>query len=110
MAVFGTSKEFPAFYCRKSGLRVPYNVISEKEAAELIRANKAIELKSGMLFAVPIPEDYAMEEEEMEKVIEDALLAADKSGIEGKELTPYILEKVTAATKGRSLESSILLR
>lgn len=108
MAVFGSSKEFPAFYCRKSGSKVPYNVVSAEEAAELIRASKIVELKSGLLFAVPIPEEYAMEEVEMERVIEEALAEAERCGVGGKEITPFILERVTVATSGRSLQSSIL--
>lgn len=108
MAVFGSSKEFPAFYCRKSGSKVPYNVVSAEKAAELIRASKIVELKSGLLFAVPIPEEYAMEEVEMERVIEEALGEAERCGVGGKEITPFILERVTVATSRRSLQSSIL--
>lgn len=66
-----------------------------------------VELKSGMLFAVPIPEEFAMDKEEMDLVIEQAISDAEKRGVSGKELTPYLLEKVTVATKGKSLQSSI---
>lgn len=110
VAVFGASKEFPAFYCRKSGSKVPYNVATAKEAAALIRAGRVVELESGMLFAVPIPEEFAMDEEEMECVIQNALVEAENSGVGGKELTPYLLEKVALATSGRSLQSSILFK
>lgn len=83
-------------------------MVSAKEAAAVIRASRIVELKSGMLFAVPIPEEYAMNEEEMERVIQDALTEAVKKRVEGKEITPFILDKVTSATSGKSLKSSIL--
>lgn len=110
VAVFDSTREFPAFYCRKSGSKVPYNVVSAKEAAAIIRGSKIVELKSGMLFAVPIPEEYAMDEDEMERVIQNALAEAEKRGVTGKEITPFILEKVASVTSGKSLQSSILLK
>lgn len=108
MAVFGPTKEFPAFYCRSSGCKVPYNVLTAEEAASVIRASEMVELKSGMLFAVPIPEEFAMDEGEMDRVIGGAIADAETSGVGGKALTPYLLDRVTEATRGRSLQSSIL--
>lgn len=108
MATYGATDDFPAFYCRKSGSQVPYNVRTAKQAASIIKANRQILLRSGMLFAVPVPEEHAMDEDEMASVIDEALASAEKAGITGKNLTPFLLERVTEATGGRSLDASIL--
>lgn len=53
-------KEFPAFYSRKSGIKVPYNVDESVDAANLIITAKKLNLNSGVLIAVPVPEEFAM--------------------------------------------------
>lgn len=108
VATFGSTTDFPAFYCQKSGSHSPYNVTSAKEAAAIIKSSKDVGLESGMLFAVPVPDEYALDYEEMNKVVEQALEDARKSGISGKHITPYLLARVTEATGGRSLATSIL--
>lgn len=54
-------REFPAFYCRKSGYKAPYNVNDPIEAAKLIATSKILNLQSSILIAVPVPEEFAMD-------------------------------------------------
>lgn len=65
-------------------------------------------LNSGMLFAVPIPDECAIESNFMKRIISEALDEAKKNHIEGKEVTPYLLQVVKKLTRGKSLKSSIL--
>lgn len=67
-------------------------------------------LQSGMLFAVPVPEEQALDEKEIRKVIEKALEEAKKKDIRGKQITPYLLRKIWEMTQGKSLHTSILYR
>lgn len=61
-----------------------------------------------MLFAVPIPEEYSIDPDIINKVIDESL--KNMPGvIEGKNITPYLLAEVSKITGGKSLESSILL-
>lgn len=53
-------RDFPAFYCRKSGYKAPYNVNDPIEAAKLIATSNALNLNSSILIAVPVPEQFAM--------------------------------------------------
>lgn len=53
-------KDFPAFYTRNSGVKAPYNVTDPTDAANLIFTAKRMNLNSGILIAVPIPEEFAM--------------------------------------------------
>nr|CAH7718192.1 unnamed protein product [Callosobruchus chinensis] len=107
VATFGNNNEFPAFYSRKSGSKSPYFVQNAAEAAKVIKSSMDIDLKSGMLFAVPIPEEHALPYEMMNEVIEQALKSMDPL-MEGKQVTPYLLSQVAKLTGGKSLESSIL--
>lgn len=53
--------DFPAFYTRASGLRAPYNFANAAEVAEAIQVALALQLRSGMLIGVPVPEAFAMD-------------------------------------------------
>jgi len=103
------SEELPAFYCRESGLKVDYVVNDEKEAAGIIRAMQDLGLGGGMIIANSVPEEYALSMEYMNEVIEEAVRAAEKEGIKGKKLTPYLLNKIKELTGGKSLKANIEL-
>lgn len=101
--------EFPAFYCRESGLKVDYVVNNEKEVAGIIRAMQDLGLGGGMIIANPIPEKYSLSMEYMNEIIEEAVRVAEKEGIKGKKLTPYLLNKIKELTGGKSLKANIEL-
>ncbi len=103
------SEELPAFYCRESGLKVDYMVNDEKEAAGIIRAMQDLELGGGIIIANPVPEEYALSMEYMNEMIEEAVRAAEKEGIKGERLTPYLLNKIKELTGGKSLKANIEL-
>lgn len=105
---FGTD-EFPAFYTRKSGFKVDYRVDSEAELAKAIKAKWDLQLKGGLVIGNPIPYEYEMNHEYINKAINKALLEAESRGIKGKETTPFLLSKVKEITEGKSLESNIKL-
>ncbi len=103
------SEEMPAFYCRESGLKVDYVVNDEVEAAKIIRVMEDLELGGGMIIANPVPEEYALSMDYMNEMIEEAVRAAEKDGIKGKKLTPYLLNKIKELTGGKSLKANIEL-
>ena len=105
---FGT-EELPAFYTRKSGFGVDYRVDSPAELAAMFTAQRELGYKGGMLVTNPIPEEYAMDKEVIDRAIEQALRELDENGIHGKECTPFLLAKVVELTGGDSLESNIQL-
>ena len=103
------SEELPAFYCRESGMKVDYVVNNEVEAAKIIRAMQDLGLGGGIIIANPIPEEYALSMEYMNEMIEKAIESAEKEGIKGKKLTPYLLNKIKELTGGKSLKANIEL-
>uniref|UniRef100_A0A182P781 Pseudouridine-5'-phosphate glycosidase n=1 Tax=Anopheles epiroticus TaxID=199890 RepID=A0A182P781_9DIPT len=101
--------EFPAFYTRSSGSKAAYNLSSATEAAKMLHMNRELGLRSGILIGVPIPERYAMDATEMNAVIAQALRDAERKGIHGKEVTPFILSAVSQLTRGKSLDANMAL-
>ncbi len=101
--------ELPAFYTRKSGFKVDYNMNNPKEISDLLKAKWNLGLKGGVVIANPIPEESSMDFEIMTKAINEAIKDQNKLGIKGKESTPFLLGKVKELTKGESLDSNIEL-
>ena len=101
--------DFPAFYCRKSGYGVDYAAKDETEIAAIIKTKWELGLEGGVLIANPIPEEYALDFDYMESVIDRALAEADDLGIRGKDITPFLLAKIKEITKGVSFASNVQL-
>lgn len=103
------TEEFPSFFTRKSGLNVDYKVDNEEELAKAIKTKWDLGLNGGIVIANPIPEEDAMDDDIITKAISDALKEAEVKGIKGKDITPFLLDKIKEETKGSSLESNIKL-
>lgn len=103
------TNELPAFYTRKSGFHVDYQLDTPKEIADTFRAKEELGLKGGMLVTNPIPEKYAMDHDYISSSIEKACEEAKALGIKGKETTPFLLDKIQKLTQGSSLEANIQL-
>jgi pseudouridine-5'-phosphate glycosidase len=73
-------------------------------------ANKELGIGSGMIIAVPISEkDSFGDPLNLEKCIQDALKECGKLAIKGKQVTPFVLQKVKELTKGGSLKASTII-
>jgi pseudouridine-5'-phosphate glycosidase len=105
---YGT-KELPAFYTRKSGFAVDYEMDSPEELAKLFHVQQELGLKGGILVTNPIPEEYSMDPAVINAAIDEAIRQAKENGIPGKESTPFLLAKVKELTGGDSLDSNIRL-
>ncbi|XP_074395214.1 uncharacterized protein LOC102073347 isoform X5 [Zonotrichia albicollis] len=109
VAAFGESREFPAFFSRQSGFQAPYHVQDEEEAAKLIDCALGLGLGSGVLIAVPCPQERAAQGQVIEEAIQQALSQARSKGITGKDVTPFLLQKLIELTDGKSLDSNLAL-
>ncbi len=105
---FGT-EELPAFYTRKSGFSVDYRIDTPEELASVYKAQREMGLKTGMLVTNPIPEEFSMDKDVIDRAIDEAIREAKALGIHGKETTPFLLSKIKDLTGGDSLESNIRL-
>ena len=105
---YGT-EERPAFYTRKSGFGVDYRLDTPDEVAAAFRAKLEMGLKGGMLVTNPIPEEYSMDPDVINRAIDEAVAEANAQGIHGKQTTPFLLAKIKDITGGDSLASNIRL-
>ncbi len=105
---YGTD-ELPAFYTRSSGFRVPWRCDAPKELAAAIRVQQALGYAGGMLVVNPIPKEYSMDADVINRAIDQAIADANRLGIKGKETTPYLLARIKDLTGGDSLASNIQL-
>ncbi len=99
--------ELPAFYVRSSGLPVPHRVDDAVAAARIARLQ--LDRGAGMVVCVPIPEGNALPRAEMEREIDVALAAADRAGVYGSDVTPFLLAHLGEASSGRTLEANVAL-
>ena len=101
--------EMPAFYSRKSGLPIDARVDSAKEAAEIFTARKDLSLQGSVLLTVPVPTENEIPNEELEKILAEALIEAERNEIRGKEITPFLLSHMSNQSEGRTLKANISL-
>ncbi|MCW1969384.1 MAG: pseudouridine-5'-phosphate glycosidase [Anaerolineae bacterium] len=101
--------EIPAFYSRKSGLKVDVNAQSVDEIAAIVRARRALGLPGGELVCVPVPADDELPSEIAEQAIVEAQALADAQGIHGAASTPFLLEQIARLTNGASVRANTAL-
>ncbi|GHA76077.1 pseudouridine-5'-phosphate glycosidase [Formosimonas limnophila] len=103
------TKQLPAFFTQGSPFEVDYQLDSADAIAQAMLAQHAMQLKSGMVIANPIPTEFAMPAAMIDTAIEQALSEADAQQIHGKQATPFLLARVCELTGGDSLASNIQL-
>jgi pseudouridine-5'-phosphate glycosidase len=80
---------FPGFYVTDSGSPVDWSVETPAEAARVFAARR--ELTPGaVVVANPLPVDQQLDTALHDRVIADALAAADAAGARGKDVTPLV--------------------
>ncbi len=99
----------PAFYSRSSGFPVDYRVDNAADAAAAMRIKWALGLQGGLVIAVPIPQAHALDGDEIDAVIDEAIAEMQRQGITGKDTTPFLLARIAKRTGGRSLDANIQL-
>lgn len=105
---YNTDK-LPAFFTRTSDISVDFNAKTPLDIAKIVKEKRDYKLDGGVLVCDPIPEQYSLAPEYINKEIDKALLEMEKLGIKGKDETPFLLAKIVELTGGKSLETNIHL-
>jgi len=103
------TNEFPAFYSRESGLEVSVSLSTSQNIVDFAKAHWDAGMQSAVLVANPVPIGDAISKSEMEPHIEQASKDAQKKKIHGKELTPFLLQRINELTQGKSLRANLSL-
>jgi pseudouridine-5'-phosphate glycosidase len=101
--------EMPAFYARASGLPVDVRADTAAEAARLAEARDRLGLEAALLVAVPVPSESAPDERRTEEALKEALDEAERRGVRGRELTPFLLSRVAERSGGATLKANTAL-
>ncbi|PKY93312.1 pseudouridine-5'-phosphate glycosidase [Facklamia hominis] len=99
----------PAFFSSTSSYKLVSRADSPEEIAKRMKVSDTLGLKGGLLVANPIPKEFEIPNEEIEKIIDQAIADEEVAGIKGKESTPFLLARIVELTEGRSLDSNIEL-
>ncbi|WP_136443617.1 pseudouridine-5'-phosphate glycosidase [Pacificoceanicola onchidii] len=101
--------DLPAFWSRSAGHAAPLRMDSAAEIARAQVMRAALGLPGGQLVANPIPQEAEIPHEVMAPIIAQATADAETHGIRGKQVTPYLLQRIFELTEGRSLTANIAL-
>ncbi len=105
---FGTG-EFPAFYSRSSGLAVDHRFDDVETLARAVATHFELSAGCGVLVGNPIPAEHELPRALSEPAIEAALAEAKAQGIAGRDVTPFLLDRLRVITDGRSLAANVAL-
>lgn len=98
--------DFPAFYCRSSGFKSPMRIDCSEQIARAIEINSHLPGAAGLVIATPTREEDAINSEEVQQAIEEAISQAKNNGITGNGVTKFIMKAVEKMTAGRSAEAN----
>nr|WP_263313727.1 pseudouridine-5'-phosphate glycosidase [Mammaliicoccus sp. Marseille-Q6498] len=101
--------ELPAFFTRKSGLKLNTRIDDFQSIAKLAQVQWDLGLDTGIVIANPVPEEYELEPSYINGIINNAVKKAEEQGISGKDSTPFLLGEIVKQTNGKSLETNIKL-
>jgi pseudouridine-5'-phosphate glycosidase len=101
--------EFPAFYSRGSGLRTGLRFDTPSEVAEYWDARTRLEAAGALVLANPVPEAAAIPEEEIAPMLGQASEEARNQKLAGKVLTPFLLQRVSQLSGGRTIKANLAL-
>lgn len=98
--------ELPAFYSRRSGLPLELRADRPDALARFLNTRRSLNVAGGVLVVNPIPAEHELPSEEVNAAIERALAEAEQQGLRGKQLTPFLLQRMLELTDGKSLKAN----
>lgn len=99
----------PAFFTPSSGLPVDVRLEDSTSVARLVDARRALGLQSSTLVTVPIPDEFAIDQEQADAAVAQATQEMDALGIQGPACTPWLLQRVLELTEGSSMQANVAL-
>jgi pseudouridine-5'-phosphate glycosidase len=109
VAGYRTSR-FPAFYLTDSGHELPWRLDSPEQIAAVLAQRGALGLDgTALVIANPLPEDRQLDPDLHRRVLGEALAAAAREGVRGRDVTPFLLARFHEGTGGESLRANVEL-
>lgn len=105
---YGTDK-FPGFYRADSGFGVPWRADTPEEAALIGKRRDGIEAPGAVVIAKPVSAKDELDLDLHDRVLKTGLAEAQKQGVVGKDVTPFLLDWFHTQTNNKSLEVNVTL-
>jgi pseudouridine-5'-phosphate glycosidase len=108
VAVVGyRTSRFPAFWLSDSGCDLDWRADSPEEIAGIMAAREEFGEQAALLVANPLPPGRQLDPEVLSGALEAALMAAAEAGVRGKEVSPFLLDRIQQVTGGASVEVNL---
>lgn len=101
------TRHFPAFWLPSSGIELEWSVETPDDVAAMLIEQDRWKAGTGLLVANPVPADKAWNAEDHDRIVGEAFAAAERDGIRGKDVTPYLLDYIQRASGGVSLRVNL---
>jgi pseudouridine-5'-phosphate glycosidase len=101
--------ELPAFYSQNSGLQVDVRCDTPEEVVRIFQSQRELGLESALLVTVPVPSEAEVESSTLNEVLDEALSQAARENITGRDLTPFLLARMSERSAGATLRANIAL-
>jgi pseudouridine-5'-phosphate glycosidase len=101
--------ELPAFYSQTSGLQVDVRCDTPEEVVRIFQSQRELGLESALLVTVPVPSEAEVESSTLNEVLDEALSQAARENITGRDLTPFLLARMSERSAGATLRANIAL-
>jgi pseudouridylate synthase len=101
--------QFPAFYSRSSGLPVDIRCDSPEEVVRIFKTQRELQMTSALLVTVPVPVEAEVEQSLLQHVLKGAIAQAEHERIYGRDLTPFLLARMSQQSEGATLRANIAL-
>jgi pseudouridine-5'-phosphate glycosidase len=108
LAGFGVSA-LPFFLATEAAVGLEHRVDTPDQAAAVLAAAIDLDTRSTILLCNPIPSAFAMDAREVAAATRRCEERADREGVRGRDLTPFLLACLSDETDGRSLEANLAL-
>jgi pseudouridine-5'-phosphate glycosidase len=101
--------EMPAFYSRVSGLPVDVRCDSPVEIVQIFKTQRELGFRSALLVTVPVPSEAEVPPELLSQALEKSLDEAREENVTGRNLTPFLLGRMSELSDGATLRANIAL-
>ena len=101
--------EMPAFYSRRSDLPIDVRCESPDEVVKIFKTQRELQMESALLVTVPVPVEAEVESSLLQRVLDGAIAEAERERVVGKDLTPFLLARMSKESEGATLRANIAL-
>ena len=107
-AVVGTAARVGGFLYARDGWRLTCRVGGALEWRRS-RARRELGLEGALLVTVPVPPEAEVGAALMTDTLDEALREAERTGVSGRELTPFLLSRMSWRSGGATLKANVAL-